>query len=589
MGNSATSLRTDLTKMNDRNGDITTSTHNDAVALFLPAGSRRELINIKMILSASGLRYGRKFGLSPKCNPMVVVFKKSDERLKEIGRTEVRMNSRDPVWIKNIFSFHRYHVPTDKLVFRVYHVDNEDLDLPGNAYSTFSTSQMPELNEMNFIAEASCAQLDIIMEPDRCLKLALELAQGETKIRGTLSVRVEETVAANQIVEMELRCSKLENKGFMCNSDHFLRIFSSKEGVDTLIHETEVVMYDLNPTWRPICLTKPRFQSKASIWSSIFLISAFATPLVIECYAFNSSGSHAIIGKLYTSVTELKILHHNKVGHNFCAPSPRKDQLKMLKPQLFVDNYTEKTLHSFPDYIESGFKLRFIVAVDFAASNGDPCLPTSLHSIDPSQKLNAYQQAISKVGSVIACSNFDPRFLVWGFGGIPAGSVVSDCFDLNGSASETEVIGSKGILSAYSHALQTISLGSPAARFGEIITKASELACDQTEYSILFIITAGVLADIQESIDALVGASHRPLSIVIVGVGDAGFNDMEILDADSGNPLKSRTGQVAARDIVQFVPWCKLRGVQISVVEELFDELPGQFLTYMRSKDIEPL
>ncbi|KAI3878096.1 hypothetical protein MKW92_035009 [Papaver armeniacum] len=556
MGNSATSLRTDLTKMHDMNGDITTSTHNDAVGLFLP----------QMILSASGLRYGHKFGFSAKCNPMVVAFKKaSDETLKEIGRTEVRMNSRDPVWINNIFAFHQYHVPTDELY--LYHVDNEDLDLP-----------MPELNEKNFIAEASCAQLDIVTEPGLCLKLPLKMAQGETGIRGTLCVRVEETVAANQIVEMELCCSKLENKGFMSKSDHFLRIFRSKEGVDSLIHETEVVMDDLSPTWKPICLTTPRFQSKAS-----------DTPLVIECYAFNTSGSHAIIGKLYTSVTELEILHHNKVGRNFCAPSPRKDQLKMLKPQLFVNNYTERTLHNFADYINSGFELRFIVAVDFAASNGDPCLPTSLHYIDPSQKLNPYQQAISKVGRVIESSEFDPRVLAWGFSGIPSGNVVSDCFDLNGSASETEVKGSKGILAAYSHAQQTISLGSPGARFGEIITKASELMHDQTKYCVLVIITAGGLEDIQESIDALVGASHRPLSIVIVGLGEAGFENMEILDADNGRPLKSRTGQVAARDIVQFVPWCKLQGGQISVVEELFDELPGQFLTYMRSRDIKPL
>ncbi|KAI3858394.1 hypothetical protein MKW92_004677 [Papaver armeniacum] len=530
--------------------------------------------------------------LTANCNPMVVVFKKaSDGTLKEIGRTEVRMNSRDPVWINNIFAFHQYHVPTDELVFRVYHVENEDLDLPGNVYSTFSTSQMLEPDEKNYIGEASCVQLDIVTQQGRCLKLQLHRAHGDTEIRGILSVHVEETFAAKQVVEMELRCSKVENKGFMSKSDPFLRILRSKEGVDTAIHETEVVRDDSNPTWKPIRLTTQHFQSKASI--SFFYFSHFYicndTPLVIECFDFNSSGSHAIIGKLCTSVTELELLHHKKVGTNFCTPSPRKDQLKLLKPQLFVDNYTEKALHSFSDYIDSGFELRFIVAVDFAASNGDPCLPTSLHHIDPSEKLNAYQQAISKVGRVIECSECDPRILVWGFGGIPAGSVVSDCFDLNGSAGETKVEGSKGILSAYSRALQTISLGSPAARLGEVIMKASELACDQTTYTVLVIITAGVLADIQESIDALVGASHRPLSIVIVGVGDAGFNDMEILDADNGIPLKSRTGQVAARDIVQFVPWCKLQGRQISVVQELVDELPGQFLTYMQSRDIKPL
>ncbi|MCL7035753.1 hypothetical protein MKW94_011536 [Papaver nudicaule] len=591
MGNTANTPRTNLTEMNDGNGDTTMSTHNDAVGFFIPTGSRRGLIKIQMILSATGLRYGHKLKFLSKCNcnPMVVVYKKtSADTLKEIGRTEVRMNSRDPVWINNIFSFHQYYAPAIKLVFHVYHVDNDDLDLPGN---------MLKLNEQNFIGEASCVQLDIVTGQGRCLKLPLRKAQGDTEIRGTLSIHVEETVAAKQVVEMELCCSKVEHKGFMSKSDNFLRINRFKEGVDIAIHETEVVMNDPNPTWKPIRLTTQRFQSKASIpfffsFSFLYLslLHARDTPLVIECFDFNGSGSHVTIGKLYTSITELKTLYHSKAGRNFCAPSPRKDQPKELEAQLFVNNYVEKPLHSFSDYIKSGSELGFIVAVDFAASNGDPCLPTSLHHTDPSQKLNAYQQAISKVGRVIESSEFDPHILTWGFAGVPVGNVVSDCFDLNRSANETEVKGSKSILSAYSHALQTISPGGPAARFGKIITKASELGRDQTKYYVLVIITAGVLDDIQESIDALVGASHCPLSIVIVGLGDAGFKDMEILDADNGIPLKSSTGQVAARDIVQFVPWCKLQGGgQISVVEELFDELPGQFLTYMRSKNIEPL
>jgi hypothetical protein len=43
------------------------------------------------------------------------------------------------------------------------------------------------------------------------------------------------------------------------------------------------------------------------------------------------------------------------------------------------------------------------------------------------------------------------------------------------------------------------------------------------------------------------------LSIIIVGVGNADFTNMNKLDGDNG--LYSSNGKRAARDIVQFVPF----------------------------------
>ncbi|OMP07907.1 Copine [Corchorus olitorius] len=123
---------------------------------------------------------------------------------------------------------------------------------------------------------------------------------------------------------------------------------------------------------------------------------------------------------------------------------------------------------------------------------------------------------------------------------------------------------------------------------------AARMASDSTsngvtKYVVLLIITDGVLTDIQETIDALVRASDLPLSILIVGVGNADFKQMEILDADDGRRLTNSTGRMATRDIVQFVPMKELHSGQISVVQALLEELPGQFLSYMRGKDIKPL
>lgn len=58
----------------------------------------------------------------------------------------------------------------------------------------------------------------------------------------------------------------------------------------------------------------------------------------------------------------------------------------------------------------------------------------------------------------------------------------------------------------------------------------------------------------------MVQASKLPMSIIIVGVGNADFAAMEFLDGDSRR-LRSHTGEEAARDIVQFVPFREFRHV----------------------------
>lgn len=62
----------------------------------------------------------------------------------------------------------------------------------------------------------------------------------------------------------------------------------------------------------------------------------------------------------------------------------------------------------------------------------------------------------------------------------------------------------------------------------------------------------------KETIKIVVDMSYLPVSIIIIGIGDADFKSMEVLDADQ-DTLKDYTGRTAARDIVQFVPIDDLR------------------------------
>ncbi|KAL2236296.1 UNVERIFIED_CONTAM: Protein BONZAI 3 [Sesamum indicum] len=157
----------------------------------------------------------------------------------------------------------------------------------------------------------------------------------------------------------------------------------------------------------------------------------------------------------------------------------------------------------------------------------------------------------------------------------------------------SKVEGVEGIMTAYTSALHNVTLAGPTL-FGQVIKKAADIAghslsCHQAKYYILLIITDGVVSDLQETINSVVRASDLPLSILIVGVGGADFKSMEVLDADNGRRLESSTGRIATRDIVQFVPMREVHGGQISVVQALLEELPSQFLTYVRSRDMKPL
>lgn len=83
-------------------------------------------------------------------------------------------------------------------------------------------------------------------------------------------------------------------------------------------------------------------------------------------------------------------------------------------------------------------------------------------------------------------------------------------------------------------------------------------------YHILLILTDGVVTDMADTREAIVRASYQPLSIIIVGVGNADFTDMQILDGDDG-VLRSPRGEPVLRDIVQFVPFRDFKTVSWSV------------------------
>lgn len=51
---------------------------------------------------------------------------------------------------------------------------------------------------------------------------------------------------------------------------------------------------------------------------------------------------------------------------------------------------------------------------------------------------------------------------------------------------------------------------------------------------ILLILTDGAIHDMEECKDSLIKAAYLPMSIIIIGVGNADFSLMDELDGDDG-------------------------------------------------------
>ena len=106
-------------------------------------------------------------------------------------------------------------------------------------------------------------------------------------------------------------------------------------------------------------------------------------------------------------------------------------------------------------------------------------------------------------------------------------------------------------------------------------------------YTILMILTDGMIDDMEETIDALVEASFLPISVIIIGIGNGDFTKMNVLDADE-YPLYDRSGRKADRDLVQFVPYNNFKNNPQKLAEQVLEEIPRQVVEYYQHKGIQP-
>ena len=263
--------------------------------------------------------------------------------------------------------------------------------------------------------------------------------------------------------------------------------------------------------------------------------------------------------------------------------------LNNAKVASFVVFYHQNQKSTFKDYLMKGMEINLEIAIDFTCSNESPDNPISLHYAYGNTPTN-YEVAIKSCGSIVGYYDYDQLFPVYGFGGRPPlSNHVSHCFNLT-FTDDPNVQGLPEVLKTYRNSLFQIKFDGPTY-FAPVITQVmNEIKREMdnginNHYYILMILTDGIINDMDATCDVIYDAAFLPMSIIIIGIGNANFTNMETLDGDD-ELLRNSKDEVTKRDLVQFVQFNKYanrvenEGVINELAEDVLKEIPRQVEEY---------
>jgi len=492
-------------------------------------------------------------------------------RLVQVGHTEVIKDNCNPDWTTTFTVNYHFEV-TQEFLIRVYH------------YS--GSGPLEQTEKHTFLGEARCFLSNLMCTAGQRLQIDLggdrgSGGDGRVEVKGETMHHTRDNFVAT------FACNKLHNKdGFFNTSNPFLRFYRCNEDSSyTLVWTSNPIDSNLNPRWQ-----------EKKIPMTLLCNGDQDRPLRVEIWDHDKRGHHTYMGQVDASVRTLVDSKGSALNVIDVEKQKRKGA-KYVNSGTFHATYCHVEENpSFVDYISGGMELALHVAIDFTASNGNPMDLTSLHhnSPDPNNR-NPYQQAITAVGSVLEPYDTDKMYPVYGFGAKLRGpdgkyTPVLHAFPVYGGGVEAE--GIDGILQAYKDCLPNIMLSGPTL-FGPIVRATHERCvadqCSQEKqhYTILLIITDGVINDFESTKAAIVQAASDAMSIIIIGVGSADFTMMHQLDGDEVRI--SHNGVEAARDIVQFVNYNEvIKNGMSHLSEEVLQEVPNQVLQFMKQKKFKP-
>ena len=491
---------------------------------------------IELRLEAKNLRV---VGVMTRLDPMAVVYIKHDGNpyWTEIGQTSPLRDKSNPMWGET-FDISFYFGKYQHIRFEIYNSAKSQTNLVATA----------QTNLAHIVRQGAVSiELDATDNSGAC---------------GTLTIFAREISLSRELITLKMNATKVDKKDFFGRSDPFLLIYRCEDdGKWVQVYRSEVIKFTYNPDWKPFTLRAEDLCKGDP-----------SRPIIIECYDYDSHKVNDFIGKCQTNYKSLSM---GKFDLYLINPAKLKKKKYINSGVLHIDTLDIQHEFNFLDYITSGTELQFMVAIDFTESNGDIYSPNSLHFQD-THSPNEYLRCISAIGEILQIYNKQDTYSVYGFGGIPGWiGKTSSCFALNKNEANPYVRGIQGVIDIYRKAVKAITLSGPTY-FQGVISKAISIARElriPDSYLVLLILTDGDIHDHPATRSLIVEGSGLPMSIIIVGIGDEDFTNMNILDSDF-KVLKDNCGTNALRDIGSHRSRRSLRGREVLLDLVLLLSLP---------------
>jgi hypothetical protein len=554
-------------------------------------------MKLEVSLYASGLKNvaGAMLGKSDPFAVVTNIATTPGSKPQVIGKTEVCQNTLNPEWTTTFFVDYQLGQPLSLAVSVFDHETKGDNKPMGSA--VFDVASVLG-------------------------------ARGNTKAKrlkngGTLFAHVSK-VQGQGVLRLRLKGVNLKNvEGLIGKSDPFFelsrRVNSAGAATWDNVYRSKTVENTLNPTW-----------DDATMELSTLCNGDLNQPIRIQVFDYESKGKHVNMGELETTVNKLvaaspdghdqrpftlqvkgKDVGHIEVvkalvaGHSSSSSSTAGDVTQKMAAMSVQDKAAvaataaSSNKPNFVDYVSGGCELNVVVAIDFTGSNGNPKTPGTLHYLGGGKSQpNDYQKAIRAIVNVLSKYDSDQKFPVLGFGAKYNG-VVQQCFQCGPTQ---EAHGVQGVLDAYTAVFESGLIMSSPTVFTEVIERAAARANSAQEaaskqkngqaYTILLIVTDGAVSDPNATASVLQKvAPSAPLSLVIVGVGNADFSSMEFLDDHGAAAAAAGTNRndKQRRDIAQFVQFNKHCANSVDLTSTTLKEIPDQLVAYFTSKNIAPL
>ena len=457
-----------------------------------------------------------------------------------------------------------------------------------NNYEILGTTEEISEERIDF---GQCFEFDYFFERRQILRINLFQDQQkvyETEVDVPIIMGQNNFIYTKDMINNEINIGtiqfeikkKVKNQFNNFKSQFLIRV----ELFDKLTYGEYFILFkkknNINSSWR-VCYKSNEFFPK----NGVYTLGNFELDSTILC----DSKNDYILMELYNRSTNLLqgVTQFTLEQLENRAMVSLYDDLNSSKQiGKAIINHTFKTIKTFIDYIRGGININLDIAIDYTASNENPNNPNSLHYCLGDMP-NDYENAILSCGSIVGYYDKDQIFPVFGFGGIPPGkNKVSHCFNINFEESpDIQLI--DNVIRVYKESLNKVTLSGPT-HFAPIIEKVMcEIKknlneCPQeNHYEILMILTDGLINDMKETTKLLVDCASLPLSVIIIGIGDADFTNMVTLDGDD-IPLTDFDGRVTERDLVQFVEYEKFKkkGNITELNEEVLKEIPRQIEEY---------